>query len=249
VNRQKLIDELTAIVAIEHALIVDNLQISYALGTHRDDVVTPLGPASPEGREAAGEARSIAINDMRHLKSLYEGQLMVGGRPQLGRATHVQPLSGPVIPLCSVSAAEFATFEARQHAVAETVDARFTALAAALPRVDPPLDAELTQRLEGALGFAANHAERVEQLVAPIRLPSPAHHLRAKRIEATTDLERSLVAVSDEWYQTLVAMVEGWLAHDELMFDLSGRAGETMTALDDFNAVLVGRGLIAPFHL
>jgi hypothetical protein len=100
VNRQQLIDELTAIVAIEHALIVDNLQISYALGTHREDVVTPLGPASPEGREAAGEAR-----------------------------------------------------------------------------------------------------------------------------------------------------VEGWLSHDELMFDLSGRAGETMTALDDFNAVLVGRGLIAPFHL
>lgn len=249
-NHQQLVEELSALLAIEHALVVDNLQIGYALGTDRDDVETPLGPASPQGREAAGVAQSLAISDMRHVKALSGLIGMVRpGATAMGRASQVQPASGWAVPLCSVTAASFGAFEARQKAVAEAVDRRFLALVAALPAVDPPLPIDVRNRLEGDLGFIADHGGAVEGLVAPIRQPNPQSHVRATRTEAATDAERSLVAVSDRAYRTLVAMVEGWLSHDELLFDLSGRAQSAMNELDDFNALLVGRGLIPPFRL
>ncbi|MFP5318267.1 MAG: hypothetical protein ACLGI2_08225 [Acidimicrobiia bacterium] len=247
-NHQQLVDELAALVAVEHALVVDNLQISYALGTDRDDVETPMGPASPQGREAAGVAQSSAINDMRHLKSLYRLLGTVGGRAGLGRATEVQPASSWAVPLGSVTAATFTAFEARQRAIAEAVDRRLLALVAALPAVDPPLPADVRDRLEADLTFVADHAGTVEALVSPIRQPSPQSHVRATRAEPATDAERSLVAVSDRTYRALVAMVEGWLSHDELLFDLSGRAQSAMNELDDLNALLVGRGLVPPLR-
>ena len=247
-NPQQLQDELAALVGIEHALVVDNLQISYALGTDREDAETPLGPPSPEGREAAGRAQGIAINDMRHLKAIHGLLLRAGGRPGLGRAAAVQPPSGPAIPLGSVSPASFAAFGDRQRAIASAADGRAAALSAALPTVDPPIDPDLRQRLEATLGLMSEHAGAVEQLVTTLGT-NPEHHLRATRTTPETDAERALVVVSDRWYQTLVAMVTGWLAHDELDLDLSGRAQSAMFDLDAFNAVLVTRGLIAPFHL
>lgn len=249
-NHHQLVEELSALLAIEHALVVDNLQISYALGTDRDGVETPLGPASAEGREAAGVAQSTAINDMRHLKSLFGLVAMVRpGAIRLDRASQVQPATGWAVPLCSVTAATFGAFEARQKAIAEAVDRRILALVGALPAVDPPLPTDVRDRLEGDLRFIADHAGGVEGLVAAIRQPSPQAHVRATRTDAATEPERSLVTVSDRAYRTLVAMVEGWLSHDELLFDLPGRARSAMNELDDFNTLLVGRGLIPPFRL
>ena len=246
-NPQQWLEQLQGLAAIEHALIVDHLQIGCALGTD-NGIDTPLGPPSAEGVEAAAAAEALATGDMRHFRALNGLVVAAGLAPVMRRASSIEPASGPPLALGAVTPATFATLADRQRAIATAVEARYAFLERALPTVDPPLPAEVTDQAGFVLTVAAGHADRMAGLAGHFGTSPPAGHLRATRAEPATDAERRLTALSDAYYQALLALLTAWFAHDdELGGDLFGRAVAAMTELDGFNDLLVTRGLIPRF--
>jgi Ferritin-like len=84
----QVLDELTELAAVEHAVIAEYLQIVYVLG-HRLPDPAP-GPAGPAIANAAQKILSMAqFVEMKHLKLVNEF-LVASGRPaQLGQAVGI----------------------------------------------------------------------------------------------------------------------------------------------------------------
>ena len=84
----QVLDELTELAAVEHAVIAEYLQIAYVLG-HRLPDPAP-GPAGPAIADAAQKILSMAqFVEMKHLKLVNEF-LVASGRPaQLGQAVGI----------------------------------------------------------------------------------------------------------------------------------------------------------------
>lgn len=84
----QVLDEITELAAVEHAVIAEYLQIAYVLG-HGLPEPAP-GPAGSAVAEAAEKILNLAMfTEMRHLKLINE-LLVASGRPaQLGQAVGV----------------------------------------------------------------------------------------------------------------------------------------------------------------
>ncbi|MGI9021698.1 MAG: hypothetical protein ACR2HV_00400 [Acidimicrobiales bacterium] len=248
ITRDQILDELEYLAALEHALVVDHLQIYYALGTD-ENLGAPGGEPSPQGTEAANASFLMAISDMRHFGSVVGVLVRAGRRPAFERARHVLPPAGPAIPLGSLTPAQFHAFTERQEAIASTVDARYASFESVLTSASPPLDSDLMGEIGVLLVSGTDHLAQVPGLVDPLAGMEPSAYLRATRVEPADDLERSLLAVSNRYYRTLLAILGARFTHQELAGDLFGRAQTAMTELDGCNKLLVARGVIPRFSL
>jgi hypothetical protein len=244
VTREQVLDELHYLATVEHALLVDYLIIHCALGA---DAIEDPGPATT----AAGDAFNMAMDEMRHIKSVNQA-LRAGGRPpSVDRAAHIvpaprsgtQPASKPPIPVGSFTPDQLRTFAKRETAVAAEVDRRWERVGAVLTTLGR--DAE---DIGNALGAIPQHASSVAALVGPLATLPPSAYLRATRVLPADEFERRSLALSDRYYQTIVATLPAFFAHDELS-GLLGNAVSIMFSLQSINRELVRRGVLPSFTL
>lgn len=242
-TRDQVLDELQYLATVEHALVVHHLQIYYAFGTD-EELGAPGGAPSEQAAEVAKASLSIAVTDMRHFGSLMGLLGRAGRRPSVERPLHVLPMSGLAIPIGSLTPAHFEAFVDRQEAIASAVDGRYTRLESDLASSKPHLGGDLASEISFILQTHVDHLAQVPRLVDGLAGEEPSKLLRARRWEPADDLERSLLAVSNQYYQALVAILQTRFSHQELGGDLFGRSQTAMTELDGCNKLLVARGLI-----
>lgn len=236
VTREQVLDELQYFATVEHALLVDYLIIHCALGA---DAIEDPGPATT----AAGDAFNMAMDEMRHIKSVNQA-LRAGGRaPSVDRAAHLIPASGAPIPVGSFTPEQLTTFIKRETAVAAEVDRRWERFGAALSTLGPEAEG-----IGDALGQIPQHTAPVAALVRPLRNLPPSAYLRATRVLPADEFERRSLALSDRYYRTIVATLPASFAYEELS-GLLGNAVSIMFALQSVNRELVRRGVLPSFAL
>ena len=96
-TRAQVLDKLEDLARAEHALIVEYLTVSCALGHNL--LAEEDGATSEEGREAASTAASLAQNEMFHLKDICRALVTAERSPDLGRASSITDASGGQVSL------------------------------------------------------------------------------------------------------------------------------------------------------
>jgi hypothetical protein len=238
----QVLDELTELAAVEHAVIAEYLQIAYVLG-HRLPDPAP-GPAGPAIADTAQKILSMAqFVEMRHLKLVNEF-LVASGRPaQLGQAVGIDHSlgSGAMTVFGPLREDDLLALVERETALAKAVDARYARLR---PEVDPALG--LGPTLELVLDRCGHHAEDMAEFTGMLAALNSAHYLRVRRQTPSGALEQALHKAGQSHYGLILALLSASLNHpdDDLSNSLLSQAITAMDSMDLFNAQLVGRGLL-----
>lgn len=244
-TREQALDGLAYMAALEHALVVDYLQIHCAVGGNVDPA-PDSGDVGVNLARLAGAFDGLAQREMKHLRILNAALVTAGRGPVLDRATHV--LAGDAaVPIASFRPEQFTDFPARERTIASALDHRYAPLHVAVEALNPPLDDPF-----GTLGsFLSSPSEHTSNLDGALsQLPSfdPGPHLRATRVEPDDDVERTLLAMSDEYYRALVGNVRALFRFPDVG-GLDGRALSAMDVLSAVNDLAVERGLVPRFAL
>jgi len=246
---KQVLDKVHAIAALEHAHCVYYLRLHAALDGHAvdgDDVPTAV-------REAADAAYLIAQSDMIHLRDVNRVLVRAGRPPVLHRAVRVTPATGEPIDLTPITVAQFAKFPKREKALAAALDLAYTGLRIALeapPR--PPLPGGVLDELKGVLDLASgpgmDHGSRLPAVTEPLAGLSPRDYLRVTGVKPIDELDRRLLALSDEFYGSLLGILSDYFADvDGEPFWLRQEALSRMDDLHTVNGLLGLRRLLAPF--
>jgi hypothetical protein len=134
-SHEQALDELEFLASVEHALCVEFVLIYCALGHN----LQPAGAAGQQMAAAAGEARSLAEIQMRHLRRVNQVLTGAGRPPQLGRATHIGRTSVHEIALGPPIPTQRKPLLDREVAIAAAVDERYSRLHPAVASHDPPI--------------------------------------------------------------------------------------------------------------
>jgi hypothetical protein len=184
----QVLDELTELAAVEHAVIAEYLQIAYVLG-HRLPDPAP-GPAGPVIADTAQKILSMAqFVEMKHLKLVNEF-LVASGRPaQLGQAVGIDHSlgSGAMTVFGPLREDDLLALVERETALAKAVDARYARLR---PEVDPGLG--LGPTLELVLDRCGHHAEDMAEFTGMLAALNSADYLRVRRQTPSGALEQAL---------------------------------------------------------
>jgi hypothetical protein len=243
-NREQVLDKLEQLADVEHALIVENLTVSCALGY--DLSPAEGGATSEEGHEAAATAASLAQAEMFHLKDICSALVDAGRTPQLGRASSVAGAAGAAVSLDPPSAAQLRDLVERERTIARAVDAAYSGVAAALT---PDLFEEpLLSRLRGVVESGSAHGDGPTRLHEALGTPPPPDFLRVPRRETTDAFELRLLRTSDLAYQLVTSALREQFAQPEV-FGFRNLATTAMDALDASNRALAQRGLLPAFTL
>lgn len=248
-NREQVLDELEFLSTVEHALVVEYLSVSCALG---HDLEAGEGGATSEGGSAAAAAASsLAQSEMFHLLRLNRVLVDAGRSPQLGRALSIPGGSGAEVSLAPPGGAELEMLLDREHGIAAAVDARYTRLQPAVTSA-PVFEGDLLDALRGLIvDDGPTHAAALTTLREALGGLAPEDFLRATRRDPADAFEQRLLAVSDRIYGLLLSALQERFAQPD--FFLAGTfrdyAVRTMFALDDVNRALVQRGLLPALTL
>src|SRR4051812_4590754 len=246
-DREALLDELEALAGVEHALIVEYLSVSCALGHDLDEA--DGGATSDRGREAAAVAAQLAQSDMFHLSRLCRALADAGRIPALDRATSVPAPDGTLLPLGAPDAAALGHLLAREDALTAAVDARYTRLAPAVTTA-PVVDGDLLDTLRGLIvDHGPRHATGFAALRDALGDPPQPGSLRATRREAADSFEQRLLDAADRGYGLVVAALRNGFGQSDPFAGGSFRqlAVSAMLHLDDLHRLLVQRGLLPAF--
>jgi hypothetical protein len=246
-DREALLDELEALAGVEHALIVEYLTVSCALGHDLDEA--DGGATSDRGRQAAAVAAQLAQNEMFHLSRLCRVLVDSGRIPALDRATSIPEPDGALLPLDPPDAAALEHLLARETALATAVDARYARLAPAVTTA-PVVDGDLLDTLRGlVVDDGPTHAARYAALRDALGDPPPPGYLRATRRQAADAFEQRLLDAADRGYGLVIAALRESVAQSDPFAGGSFRqlAVSAMFHLDDLHRLLVQRGLLPAF--
>jgi hypothetical protein len=243
-TREQVLEELDFLATVEHALIVEYLSVQCALG---HGLLPEHGGAITEDlRGLSNGIGSLAVEQMRHLKSVNDALVISGRSAQVGRADGIAGIAlGPP------SAAQLEQLVQREEAIAAAVDERYERLHPAVEPGNSALEDQLREKVRFILAFCTNHAEDVAGLRTSLHGLAPADFLRATRRETTDPFEKRLLAVGDQTYGLLLEIVRQWLGpQEDVVGFLSFRdwAMRAMTDLDDIHRLLVQRGLLPRFE-
>jgi hypothetical protein len=241
-SREQVLDELEFLATVEHALVVECLSVSCALGY--DLEADEGGATTKQGRDAAGTASGLAQDEMFHLKGVNLGLLNAGRLAQLGRAASISSDSVADTPLGPPSLPQLQQLVAREHAIGSAVDERYTKLRPAVTS-DPVFDEDLLNELRSVIvDHGPTHAAAFATLRDSLGDLTPADFLRATRRDGADAFEGRLLDVSDRSYRlTLDALQEQFAQRAPF----SALALSAMEGLDAINRVLVQRSLLPPF--
>jgi hypothetical protein len=237
-----VLDELTELAAVEHAVIAEYLQIAYVLG-HRLPDPAP-GPAGPAIADAAEKILSMAqFVEMKHLKLVNEFLVASGHPAQLGQAVGIDHGlgSGAMTVFGPLREDDLLALLERETALGKAVDARYARLR---PEVDPEDPGLSTLKL--VLDGCGHHAEDMAEFTRMLAALNSADYLRIRRQTPSGGLEQALHKAGQSHYGLILALLSASLNHpdDDLSNSLLSQAIAAMDSMDLFNAQLVGRGLL-----
>ncbi len=236
-TRDQVLDELDHLAGVAHAQCVEYLFIGCALGN--DDQDPRLG-------DAVGRVRSLAIGQMRQLRRI-AGVLRLAEQPlDLRRATELrQDPPAPPIALPALTAAQLDGMLDVQLAIAKAVDERYARL---LPAVDPSgtpvLDGELRDAVAFLLELSGGNADAFTAFRDALAGLSPHDYLRVTSDVPADDLDRTLLDLSDRYYELIVRALRAGFQHAEAENSLVDTALGAMFALDAIDNRLVARHLL-----
>ena len=246
---KQVLDELRKVAALEHAHCVYYLRLHYALG---GDPPEGDDPRPAPVRDAAQAASRMALADMFHLKDVNRILVRAGRGPVLDRAAQVKPATGPAIDLQPMTPEEFRRFPKREKALAAAVDGTYARLRKALSSPTPPLTGELLDELRFVLDMVSvegsDHTSQAVALAGTLAGLTPTEYLMVTGTEPADELDRRLLALSDEFYGSLLAVLGQHFADvDGLGPPLRQQAVSRMEDLHKVNGMLGLRGLLPPF--
>jgi hypothetical protein len=245
-TREGVLDELSYLASVEHALCVEYLLIQCALGLDLPPADT--GDVAQQISATADSAGTLAQAEMRHLHNVNRALVAADRPPQTVRAASISAAAASDIMLVPPNPAQVDGFLARLAAIASAVDARYARLRPAVASPNPLFAGSVLEQLTSILDPAPDHSSAVAALGQDLGDAPPEAYLRAIRHDPADDLERRLLHLSDRSYGLIVATVDAWFAYeDDLGGVLRGQAVSTMGALNDVNRLLVERGLLPAF--
>ena len=241
-SREQVLAELEFLATVEHALIVDYLSVSCALGYDLD--AGEGGATTQQGSDAAATASSLAQGEMSHLKGVNLALVAAGGSAHMGRADSISSASVADTPLGPPSVPQLQQLVARGQAIASAVDERYMRLAPAVTS-DPVFDGDLLNQMRLVIvGHGPVHATAFAAIRDSLDGLTPADFLRATRRDPADDFESRLLDISDRSYALTVDALGEQFAQQGVFSPLALSA---MESLDAINRVLVQRGLLPPF--
>lgn len=246
---EEMLDALRDAAALEHAHLVHHLRLVYAFGGDPPDA-EPAGSTVPAGvRDAARAASSIAQTDMFHLKEVNRILVLTGQDPVVDRATQVADAgAGAPVDLGPMTAAQFQRFPAREAALAGALDGVYGRIRAALASPATPFTGAVLDNLESLVAGASDHAAGPPALAQLLDGLVPAQYLLVTRTEPADELDRRLLALSDDMYDSLLKVLRDHFSDlDPVGVSLRPHAVSRMDDLHTANSVLGLRGILPPF--
>ena len=244
-SSDEVLDELAFLVTVEHALIVEYLSVSCALGY--DLATADGGPATQPGRDAAKAARNLADLQMVRVGGLV--RVLSGRRPtaELRRARGIKDPTGTEIPLDPPTREQLEHLLEREESIAAAVDARYARLVPVVTASGPQGDTFLQAAVqEGTLHAGAVSVLRDHLADQPI-----PDLLRATRRSGSTSTENFLLGISNRTYALLLGVLGTF--YGDLDSDVGGTfrltALSVMEIINDLNRALVHEGLLPPFQM
>jgi hypothetical protein len=246
-SREQVLDELDFLATVEHALVVEYLSVSCALG--HDLQVDEGGPTTQQGRDAAAAASLLALSEMSHLKRVNGALVSAGRSVQVERASAISSSSVAEVALGPPSHEQLKRLLEREDAIAAALDERYARLEPAVTSA-PVFEGELLDELRSVIvDDGPEHAGALANLRDSLHGVAPAEFLRATRRTPSDPFEERLLDVSDRCYRLVVDAVREFFAAD---FSAAGTfrsfALSAMDALDQSNRLLVQRGLLPPLR-
>ncbi len=243
-TRDQVLDQLAFLAEVEHALIVEYLSVSCALGCELEAVEG--GGTSSQGREASKAAARLAETEMRHLKNICNALVEAERTPTLGRASSITSAAGDQVPLDPPTVDQLRDLLRREHAITSAVDDAYARLA---PALTPALFEEgLLERLRGVVEVGAGHAGGTSTLRNSLGDPPPPDFLRVARRDTDDPFENRLLTASDKSYRVVSDALRAQFSQPEV-FGFMDLARTAMDALDASNKALARCGLLPAFTL
>ena len=239
-TREQVLDELDHLGGVAHAQCAEYLFLACALGN--DD-------QGPQVGDAVGRMQSMARQEMRQLRRL-GAALRVAEQPlDLRRATELrQEAPATPIALPALTAAQLHDALDVQLVIAKAFDERYARLAPAVdPSAAPVLDGDLRDSVAFIIELGGGHADAFMAVRDALAGLSPSDYLRATRDVAADDLERSLLDLSDRYYELIVRALRAAFVHADAENSLVDTAVGAMFALDAIDNKLVARHLLPAF--
>jgi len=244
-TRDQVLDEVAFLITVEHALIVEYLSVSCALGY--DLAGADGGPADGPGRAAAAAARNQADFLMLRVAALVRALSALRPTGGFDRAIEIADASGTKISLDPL-AGRLEDLADRERAIAAAVDARYARLIPAMAVSASGEDA-FSDDLRTAVQQGTNHASAASAVLEPLAGQPIAGLLLATRRFGSTDAEKALSQASDRTYWLLtgaLANFYGSLGGDDPGV-FRAAALNAMDILNLLNAAMVHAKLLPSF--
>jgi hypothetical protein len=248
-DRDQVLDELELLTTVEHALVVEYLWVSCALG--HDLPAGEGGAATTQAHDVAVEAGELAVVAMFRLKGLNLGLVEAGRSAQLGRAARISSDSVAEIAFGPPSPVQLDHLLEREEAIASAIEERYARLRPAVTS-DPVFEGSLLDHLRAVIvEDGPNHTLALAELRGLLGDPAPADLARPTRREPADAFERRLLALSDRAYELVLSALTQQFAHKDFFVarDFRALAARAMQNLDETNRLLVQRGLLPSFTL
>ncbi|MEU4695078.1 ferritin-like domain-containing protein [Actinoplanes sp. NPDC023714] len=253
-TRDEVIEELTYLATVEHALAVEYLFAHLSL-----DAPMRL-PESPDDRTrrihaAATEVFSIAVDEMRHLRWANEALTLLGAPPSLGRAERIgRSLDRPFAlePLTPEQLAWFIEVERPSQVIGTGVDGMYVRLHTTVDRRPDlfPDRERIVHLLKLIIDEGDDHFHRFTAVQGHLAGLDPADYLREFVEKPADELAVQLQELADQNYTALLTALRLTFALGDaaggLLIEQSRRA---MFNLHETNHVLAARGILPRFAL
>jgi hypothetical protein len=244
-SKDQVLDEIGFLITVEHALIVEYLSVSCALGY--DLAGTDGGPADGPGRAAAAAAKSQADFGMLRVAALVRALSALRPAGGFDRAIEIADASGTKISLEPL-AGRLEDLADREKAIAAAVDARYARLIPAMAVTASGADT-FSDDLREAVRNGTNHASAASAVLDPLAGQPVADLLLATRRSGSTEAEKALSQASDRTYSllagTLANFYGGFGGDDPGVF--RSAALNAMDILNLLNAAMVHAKLLPSF--
>src|SRR4051794_8332824 len=236
-DREAFLDELEVLAGVEHALVVEWLTVSCALGT--DLPAEEGGPLTDAARDAVVTANSLALREMTHLSHVCRVLVDAGRTPSLDRAATVAGPAG-VLDLTPPTVADAPSLTAREEALAAAVDRAYARLAPSATVVDGAQE---------VLQDGGSHAAAAAGLRTALGDPPPADAVRVRRRAPGDAFEQRLLDAGDSGYALVVAALREWFGQPDPFVGGGFRqlAVRAMQHLEELDRLQVQHGLLPAF--
>ena len=248
-TEEAVLDELEFLATVEHALIVEYLTASYALGYGLDDA-SAGGTTAGTVSDAANAFSNLAQTEMAHLRRINFALAGVGRDARMDRAARLPDDPARAISLEPPDLTQLRSLVVREQAIAAAVDARYAKLTPAVTSAPVFDDDHLPGLRQVIVDDGPVHADAVKAVTDQLAGLTPEVFLRATHRDTTDPFEQSLLDVSDRAYGVVVGVLSEQFdqAKSEPLAALSPLAFPSMQTLDGICRLLVQRGLLPPFN-